>query len=90
MHQVGYLTTLRAGHRLDALGPAPARFEPGPHGRQITEFHYFDLEFADPANVALVQIIYPGRVQLMDLAPLSGAPVKVRFEIPLRAERMDQ
>ena len=56
----------------------------------ITEFHYFDLEFADPANVALVQIIYPGRVQLMDLAPLSGAPVKVRFEIPLRAERMDQ
>ena len=54
----------------------------------ITEFHYFDLEFADPANVVLVQIIYPGRLQLLDLAPLGGGPVKVKFEIPLHAERI--
>ncbi len=57
----------------------------------ITEFHYFDLEFANPTNVAVVQIIYPGQTaQVLDLAPLSGAPVKVKFEIPLRAERIEQ
>jgi hypothetical protein len=56
----------------------------------ITEFHYFDLDFADPTNVTLVQIIFPGKLQLLDLAPISGGPVKVNFEIPLRAERRDQ
>ena len=54
----------------------------------ITEFHYFDLEFSNPTNVVLLQIIYPGQAQLLDLAPLSGGPVKVRFEIPLKAERI--
>src|SRR5205085_6316362 len=28
----------------------------------ITEFHYFDLEFVNPKNVVLVQIIYPGQL----------------------------
>ena len=55
----------------------------------ITEFHYFDLEFDDTSNVVLLQIIYPARPQLLDLAPLAGGPVKVHFEIPLRAERID-
>ena len=55
----------------------------------ITEFHYFDLEFSNPTNVVLLQIIYPGQTQLLDLAPLSGGPVKVKFEIPLKAERID-
>ena len=55
----------------------------------ITEFHYFDLEFADPSNVVLLQIIFPGQVQLLDLAPLGGRPAKVNFEIPLRAGRID-
>ncbi|HEV7473439.1 MAG TPA: hypothetical protein VGN90_05270 [Pyrinomonadaceae bacterium] len=54
----------------------------------ITEFHYFDLEFANPSNVVLLQIIYPGRTQLLDLAPVSGGPVRVNFEIPLKAERI--
>ena len=54
----------------------------------ITEFHYFDLEFSNPTNVVVLQIIYPGQTQLLDLAPLSGAPVKVRFEIPLKTERI--
>jgi len=54
----------------------------------ITEFHYFDLEFSNPTNVVVLQIIYPGQTQLLDLASLSGAPVKVRFEIPLKAERI--
>jgi hypothetical protein len=55
----------------------------------ITEFHYFDLEFSDTSNVVLLQIIYPGQTQLLDLAPLGGGPVKVKFEIPLKAERMN-
>lgn len=58
------------------------------YSSNITEFHYFDLDFADPSNVVLLQIIFPGQVQLLDLAPLSGGPVKVNFEIPLRAERI--
>jgi hypothetical protein len=55
----------------------------------ITEFHYFDLEFAHPSNVVLLQIIFPARTQLLDLAPLGGGPVRVKFESPLRAERLD-
>jgi hypothetical protein len=53
----------------------------------ITEFHYFDLEFSDTSNVVVLQIIYPGQTQLLDLAPLGGGPVNLKFEIPLRAER---
>ena len=54
----------------------------------ITEFHFFDLEFANPTNVVLLQIIFPGQVQLLDLAPLSGGPVRADCHIPLRAERI--
>lgn len=60
------------------------------YASNITQFHYFDLEFSDPANVVVVQIIHPDQPQLLDLAPLGGAPVKVKFEIPLRAERMER
>jgi hypothetical protein len=56
----------------------------------ITQFHYFDLEFSNPTNVVLLQIIHPGQLQLLDLEPLSGGPVKVKFEIPLKVERMDR
>jgi hypothetical protein len=59
------------------------------YSSNITEFHYFDLEFSNPTNVVLLQIIYPGQTpQVLDLAPLSGGPVKVKFEIPLTAERI--
>ena len=54
----------------------------------ITEFHFFDLELEDTSNVVVLQIIYPGQTQLLDLAPLAGGPVRVHFEIPLRAERI--
>lgn len=54
----------------------------------ITEFHFFELEFANPTNVVLLQIIFPGQVQLLDLAPLGGGPVKVDFHIPLKAHRI--
>lgn len=57
------------------------------YASNITEFHYFDLEFADPSNVVVVQIIYPGlAAQILDLAPMSGRPVTVNFNIPLKAE----
>lgn len=58
------------------------------YASNITQFHYFDLEFANPTNVVVLQIIHPEQPQLMDLAPLSGGPVRVKFEIPLKAERM--
>jgi hypothetical protein len=55
----------------------------------ITEFHYFDLDFDDPKNMVILQIIYPNEPQLLDLAPLGGGPVRVHFQIPLHAERLD-
>lgn len=58
------------------------------YASNITQFHYFDLEFADTSNVVLIQIIHPEQPQLMDLAPLAGGPVKVSFQIPLKAARM--
>jgi hypothetical protein len=60
------------------------------YASNITEFHYFDLEFNDPANVVVVQIIYPGlKAQVLDLASSKGGPVKVHFRIPLEAESID-
>jgi hypothetical protein len=60
------------------------------YASNITQFHYFELEFANPTNVVVLQIIHPEQPQLLDLAPISGGPVKVNFEIPLRAKRIDQ
>ena len=60
------------------------------YASNITEFHYFDLEFADPTNCAVVQIIFPGNLEIVDLAPLAGGPVKVNFQIPLKAQRIEE
>jgi hypothetical protein len=60
------------------------------YSSNITQFHYFDLDFADPTNVVVVQIIHPDQPQLMDLQPLSGGPVRVKFEIPLSAARIER
>jgi hypothetical protein len=60
------------------------------YASNITEFHYFDLTMTDTSNSVVLQIIFPGNPQLLDLAPLAGGPVKVRFEIPLVAERLEQ
>lgn len=60
------------------------------YASNITEFHYFDLDFDNPSNVVVVQIIYPGlKAQVLDLASYGGGPVKVHFKIPLEAERVD-
>ena len=58
------------------------------YASNITQFHFFELEFANPTNVVVVQIIHPDQPQLLDLAPLNGGPVRVKFEIPLKAERI--
>jgi len=61
------------------------------YASNITEFHYFDLDFLNPTNVVVVQITFPTHVaEVLDLEPLSGGPVKVKFEIPLKAERMEE
>ena len=60
------------------------------YASNITQFHFFDLEFANPTNVVVLQIIHPEQPQLLDLAPLSGGPVRVKFEIPLRAGRINE
>ncbi|MEM7349905.1 MAG: hypothetical protein AAF657_03810 [Acidobacteriota bacterium] len=59
------------------------------YASNITQFHFFDLEFDDPSNVVLLQIIFPEQPQLLDLAPLAPSPAKVRVEIPMVAERLD-
>lgn len=59
------------------------------YASNITEFHYFDLEFNDPSNVVVLQIIFPAQPQLVDLAPFSGNPVKVNFQIPFKVERLN-
>jgi hypothetical protein len=59
------------------------------YASNITQFHYFDLEFSNPTNVVIIQIIHPEQPQLLDLAPIGGGPVRVRFQIPLKAERME-
>ena len=53
----------------------------------ITQFHFFDLEFSDPSNVVLLQIVFPEQPQLLDLARFAPSPVKVRLEIPMVAAR---
>ena len=60
------------------------------YASNITQFHYFDLEFDDPSNVVIIQIIHPEQPQLLDLEPLSGGPVRVKFQIPLSAERIGE
>jgi hypothetical protein len=61
------------------------------YASNIAEFHYFDLEFSNPANVVIAQQISPySSLEILDLATLGGGAVKVKFEIPLRVERMDK
>ncbi len=51
----------------------------------IVEFTFGGLRFDHPANAAMISIVYPGQVELLDLAPFGDRPVEVRFEIPLKA-----
>jgi hypothetical protein len=54
----------------------------------VVEFVFFDLRFADPTNVVLLAIIFPGQSDLLDLHPLAGGPVDLHCEIPMRATQV--
>lgn len=60
------------------------------YASNITQFHFFDLEFANPRNCVIVQIIFPEQPQLLDLGAMhpAGGPVRVKFEIPLVSQVM--
>jgi hypothetical protein len=61
------------------------------YASNIAEFHFFDLELSNPANVVIVQQVSPySSMEILDLATHGGGAVKVKFEIPLRAERVDK
>src|SRR5437870_348155 len=51
MHQVTHLAARCTGYRLDALRPAPARFDAHPHRRHVTELDHLDLSFLDRARL---------------------------------------
>jgi len=59
------------------------------YGSNITQFHYFDLIFEDPANCVMLQIIHPEQPQLLDIGEYAGKKVKVKFKIPMEVEVMD-
>lgn len=59
------------------------------YASNITQFHYFELDFLDTSNTVILQIIFPEQPQLLDLAALGGGPRKVKFEIPLRTEPLN-
>ena len=59
------------------------------YASNITQFHFFDLQLDDPSNCVVVQIIHPEQPQLLDLAPFAGNPIKLKFEIPVRVERLN-
>jgi SAM-dependent methyltransferase len=51
----------------------------------IVEFTFGGMRFDHPSNAVLVSIVYPGQIELLDLAPFRDRPVEVRLEIPLKA-----
>jgi len=51
----------------------------------IVEFTFGGLRFDQPSNAAIVSLVYPGQIELLDLAPFGDRPVEVRLEIPLKA-----
>src|SRR5262245_28366118 len=51
----------------------------------IVEFTYSRMRLDHPENTVMVSVVYPGQMQLLDLAPFGDRPVDVRFEIPLAA-----
>lgn len=58
------------------------------YASNITQFHYFDLQFEDPANCVMLQIIHPEQPQLLDVSEYAGKRVKVKFQIPISVETL--
>jgi SAM-dependent methyltransferase len=55
------------------------------YSSNIVEFTYSRMRLDHPENAVIVSMVYPGQMQLLDLAPFGDRPVDVRFEIPLAA-----
>lgn len=55
------------------------------YASNIAEFTFSRFRINHPRNAVLVSIIYPGQVDLLDLAPFADRPVEARVEIPMTA-----
>jgi SAM-dependent methyltransferase len=55
------------------------------YASNIVEFSYGRLRLDHPENAVIVSVVYPGQMQLLDLAPFGDRPVEVCYEIPLTA-----
>ena len=55
------------------------------YASNIVEFTYGRLRLDHPENAVIVSVVYPGQMQLLDLAPFGDRPVEVFYEIPLTA-----
>jgi SAM-dependent methyltransferase len=60
------------------------------YASNIVEFTYGRLRLDHPENGVIVSVVYPGQVQLLDLAPFGDRPVEVSYEIPLTAAPVDE
>ena len=55
------------------------------YASNIVEFTYSQMRLNHPDNAVIVSVVYPGQMQLLDLAPFGDRPIDVRYEIPLAA-----
>ena len=55
------------------------------YASNIAELTFSRFRINHPRNAVLVSIIYPGQVDLLDLAPFGDRPVEARVEIPMTA-----
>jgi len=58
------------------------------YASNITQFHFFDLDFEDPSNCVMLQIIHPEKPQLLDISEYAGKRVRVKFAIPITVEEL--
>jgi hypothetical protein len=56
------------------------------YASNIVEFSYGRLRLDHPENAVIVSVVYPGQMQLLDLAPFGDRPVDVSYEIPPTGE----
>ncbi len=60
------------------------------YASNIAEFTYSRFRIDHPRNAVLLSIIYPGQVDLLDLAPFADRPVEARVEIPMSASSVGE
>jgi SAM-dependent methyltransferase len=56
----------------------------------IAEFTRSQLRFDHPGNAVVTAVIYPGQVDILDLAPFGDRPVMVDCAIPMQAAAIDE